>query len=49
MKHTYYREKHRSFLVGSKEIGLEVNADKTKNMVLSRDQNARQSQNIKIE
>jgi len=26
--------------VGSKEIGLEVNADKTKRMIMSRDQNA---------
>ena len=33
----------------SKEIGLEVNADKTKYMVMSRDQNARRSHNIKIE
>jgi len=35
-------------LVGSKEIGLEVNSDKTKYMVMSRDQNARLSHNIKI-
>jgi hypothetical protein len=27
-----------SLVVASKEIGLEVNADKTKNMVISRDQ-----------
>jgi hypothetical protein len=27
-------------VVASKEIGLEVNADKTKNMIKSRDQNA---------
>jgi hypothetical protein len=32
----------------SKEIGLEVNADKTKFMVMSRDQNAGQSNNIKM-
>jgi hypothetical protein len=36
-----------AFLVGSKEIGLEVNADKTKYMVMSRVQNAERSHNIK--
>ena len=34
--------------MASKEIGLEVNVDKTKYMVMSRDQNAGQSHNIKI-
>jgi len=29
-----------AFLIGSKEIGLEVNADKTNCMVMSQDQNA---------
>ena len=33
----------------SKEIGLEVNADKTEYMVMSRDQDAGRSQNIKID
>ena len=33
-------------LVGSKEIGLEMNADETKYIVMSRDQNAGQSHNI---
>jgi len=32
--------------VASKEIGLEVNADKTKYMVMSRDKNAGQSHSI---
>jgi hypothetical protein len=32
----------------SKEVGLEVNTEKTKNMLLSRHQNAGQNQNIKI-
>jgi hypothetical protein len=32
-----------------KETGLEVNADKTKYMVMSRDQNAGRSHNIKID
>jgi len=31
-----------ALLVGSKETGLEVNADKTTYMVMSRDQNAEQ-------
>jgi len=38
-----------AFLVGSKENGLEVNADKTKYMVISRDQNAGQRHNIKTD
>jgi hypothetical protein len=33
----------RPLLIASKEIGLEVNAEKTKYMVMSRDQNARQN------
>jgi hypothetical protein len=36
-----------SLLVGSKEIGREVYTDKTKYMVISRDQNAGRSQNVK--
>jgi hypothetical protein len=35
-------------VVASKEIGLEINADKTKFMVMSRDQNAGHSHNTKI-
>jgi len=34
-------------VVASKEIGLEVKADKTKYMVMSRDQNAEGSHSIK--
>jgi len=34
-------------VVASKEIGLEVNVDKTKHMVMSRDQNAGRSHSIK--
>ena len=34
-------------IVASKETGLEVNANKTKYMVMSRDQNARGSHSIK--
>jgi hypothetical protein len=36
-------------VVASKEIGLEVNAEKTKCMFLSRDQNAGHNHNIKID
>ena len=36
-------------IVASKETGLEVNAGKTKYMVMSRDQNAGRSHNIKID
>ena len=38
-----------NLLFGSKEIGLEVNADKTKHKVMFRNQNAGRSQNIKID
>jgi len=37
-----------SLLLASKENGLEVNGDKTKDMVMSRDQNARRRQSIKV-
>jgi len=39
-------KKNTALVVASKEIGLEVNADRTKYMVMSRDQNAGQNQNI---
>jgi len=38
-----------SLIMASKEIGLEVNADITKYMVMSRDQNAGRSHNMKID
>jgi hypothetical protein len=38
-----------ALVVTSKEIGLEVNAEKTKYMILSRDQNAGRNHNIKID
>jgi len=43
------KENAEALLVASKEIGLEVNADKTKYMVMSRDQNARRSVSMKID
>jgi len=38
-----------ALVVPSKEIGLELNADKTKYMVMSRDQNAGQCHNMKTD
>jgi len=38
-----------AFVVASKETGLEVNADKTKHMVMSRDQNAGRSHDMEID
>jgi len=43
------KEKAEALIVASKETGLEVNADKTKYMVMSRDQNAGQSHNMKTD
>ena len=38
-----------TFAVASKKNGLDINANKTKYIVMSRDQNARQRNNIKID
>ena len=38
-----------AWVVDSKEIGLEVNAEKTKYMVVSQDQNAGQNHGIKMD
>jgi hypothetical protein len=38
-----------ALVIASKEIGLEINADKTKYVVMSRDQNARRSHDIKTD
>jgi hypothetical protein len=38
-----------ALVVASKEIGLEVNAEKTKYMVMSHNQNAGQNHNIKLD
>ena len=38
-----------AFVVAGKKIGLEVNADKTKYMVMSPDQNVRRSHDMKID
>jgi hypothetical protein len=48
-KRTCYNEKHRTFNSASKEMVLEINADKTKYyMFMARNQNARRYRNIKI-
>ena len=47
-KRAYNKAKHED-LVASKEKGREVNADKTKYLVMSRDQNAGQNHNIKTD
>ena len=43
------KENAESFIVASKETELEVNVDKTKYMVISGDQNAGRSHNMRIE
>ena len=43
------RENAEALVVVTKEIGLEVNADKTKYMIMSRDQNAGRSHSMKID
>jgi hypothetical protein len=43
------KEKSEALVVASKETGLEVNADKTKYMVMSRDQNAGRRRSMKTD
>ena len=43
------KEKAEALVVATKEIGLEVNADKTKYMVMSRDRNAGWGYSVKID
>ena len=43
------KENAEALVVAAKEIGLEVNADKTKYMVMSRDQNARRTHSMKTD
>jgi hypothetical protein len=44
----YLMSDHSVQQIDSKEVGLEVNVEKTKYMLLSRDQNAGQNREIKI-
>ena len=43
------KENAEDLLVATKEIGLEVNADKTKYMVTSRDRSAGRGHSVKID
>ena len=43
------KENAEALLVATKEIGLEVNADKTKYMVMSQDQNAGRGHSVKTD
>jgi hypothetical protein len=43
------KEKAEALVVASKETGLEVNADKTKYMIMSQNQNAGQSHNLNVD
>ena len=43
------KENAEALLVPTKEIGLEVNADKTKYMVMYRDRNAGRGHSVKID
>ena len=43
------KENAEALVVATKEIGLEVNVDKTKYMIMSRDQNAGRSHSMKID
>jgi len=43
------KENAEALIVASKETGLEVNVDKSKYMVMSRDQNAGRSHNTQID
>jgi len=42
------KENAEALVAATREIGLEVSADKTKNMVMSRDQNAGRIQSVRI-
>ena len=48
-KHTYFKGKAEALVVATKETGLEVNADKTKYMVMYREQTAGISHTMKVD
>ena len=43
------KENAEALVAATREIGLEVSVDKTKYMVMSRDQNAEQNRNVRID
>jgi hypothetical protein len=45
----YYRKEHKILINASKEIRVEVTADKTTCMVMPRDQNTERSHNLKTD
>jgi len=47
--HITVKENAEALVVATKESGLEINADKTKYMIMSRDQNAGRSYIMKID
>jgi len=48
-KHKYSKEICRSLRDATTETGLEISADKTKNIVMSRDQNAGRIHSVRID
>jgi hypothetical protein len=48
IKWMFKKENTEALLIASKEIGLEVNTEKTKYMIMSRDQNVGQNGYIQI-
>ena len=48
-KHTYFKGNREALLVATKETGLEVKADKTKYMFMSREQTAGLSHTMKVD
>jgi hypothetical protein len=47
-ENTYHKEKHRALLDASKEVGLEVNPEKTKFILMSRSQKVGQEHSVQI-
>jgi hypothetical protein len=48
IKHRYYKENTETLIDASKEVGLEINVDKTKHMLLSTLQNVSRNRYVEI-